>query len=122
MNGDVLFVQVEDTIVGVGLLISAMIALVWGLALIAAAFDARNHLDDGCRLPRLRVIRRFGFWLGLFLVVSDAGIYTILGVQVLRSPEPTELWTFVYILATSLIGVVAFVLWARERAIVGGST
>lgn len=99
-----------DAAAGLGLLLIAVITAIWGATLLLAAY----------REPARRGVRRwlpvgFEFWLGLFLLLSDAGIYAILGVGVLRSTEPVPRWGVVYSLACAGCAVAAFGWWARER-------
>jgi hypothetical protein len=66
--------------------------------------------------------RCFAFWLGLFLMVSDGGVYGILATDLFRSPQGIDLWGFVYILVCTVLAIVAFFAWARERLPRRGAT
>jgi len=107
--------ETPDTLVGLGLLLIAAVTLVWGLASVASAYAERGRPDLPRWHPRRWVAPCFAWWLGLFLVIADAGIYAILGWGTLRSAEGVELWGLLYVLACTGIAVAAFVSWARER-------
>ena len=114
MNFDVLTMPVDDTLVGMGLLGIAGVTTVWGIVLLFDAFAADRRRLRPLSPARL-VVPTFGYWLGMFLLFSDAGIYAILGFSVLSKPSGMELWAFVYAVVCTILAAVAFVAWARER-------
>lgn len=109
------FLEVPDTLAGISLTTIALVTLIWGTVAIVAAYDHHGRSD----LPRWHWRRwiplSFEFFLGTFLVISDAGIYTILGVSILRESDGLDVWAFVYVLICAALALAAFGCWARER-------
>lgn len=106
--------EVPDSVAGAALVMIAIIVLVWGAAMVVSAFD---HHGDRCR-PRWHWRRWFPccfrLLFGLFLIVSDAGVYGILGFSVLTSPDGIALWGLLYMIACGVLAAAAFASWARE--------
>ena len=112
---DWLFARVPDALAGVALLVISVITFLWGFVLIVAAYAAAGRPDLPRWHPRRWVAPGFDWWLGWFLVLSDAGIYAILGFGVLRTDEDIEVWAFAYVLACATTALLAFKHWARDR-------
>lgn len=103
--------EAPDELAGVFLLAAGVVTLVWGGTLIVSgwrhwrAARPRPVLPDG-----------FDFWLGAFLIGSDAALYGILGLSLIRDPSHTEVWGVLASIFWGLLAIRAFVAWARERA------
>lgn len=113
---DIFFLQVDDTITGICLTVIAIVAAIWGTAAISTAWE--NCERENWRRwwhPRRWWPVCFSFRLGIFLVLSDAGIYGILGLQILRSREGIDSWAFLYIVLCVVAALWAFKGWAEER-------
>ena len=112
---DQLFIQVDDTFIGVGLLILALIALLWGSSSMVSGYD---HCGDRSK-PRWHHRRWlpscFEFWLGVYLLLFDMGMCLVIGIITLRDQNRVDLWAFAWIAAAVFAGVKAFQYWARDR-------
>jgi len=97
--------DVPDTIAGAGLLVAGVATLVWGVVSLLLGWSTRQ-----APIPR-----NFPFWLGMFLLVADTGIYLILGYGVIHDPSGTPLWGVLYAIACGIVAIAAFFAWARER-------
>lgn len=108
---DFLSVPAPDTLSGVALIVAGLVTAIWGIVSLAS----------GWRKWRMGVIPRpfippsYAFWLGVFLLFSDAGIYLILGISVIRDEGGISLWGAVYTAICGLLAFIAFMAWSRER-------
>ncbi len=109
MIGDLLTRRVDATTTGLFLSFLAIVTFVWGTTLIAAA----------CRREPWRCwFSSFDFLLGAFLLVSDAGLYGLLGARVLLNTDGQDgvpVWGALFIAVCFLLGLAAFVAWARTN-------
>lgn len=112
---DALDREVSDAEAGVALLLIAVVVATWGALSIAAAYREAGRPDLPRWHPRRWVAPCFSWWLGWFLIVSDAGIYAVLGLRLLWSPAGLTLGWVAYVLLCGAIAAVAFASWARER-------
>lgn len=110
-----MFREVDDTVAGIALTTIAIITATWGIAAIAAAFRHTPRANYRCGRIRGFLPCGFEFFLGVFLLLSDAGIYAILGIAVLRSTNGMDLWAFAYTLVCVSAAMLSFGYWARER-------
>jgi hypothetical protein len=104
--------EIGDIETGIAFLVTALILVLWGLALLASEYRYAWRCRSGWRrfLPPT-----FSWWLGAF-VLLDAGLWAYLGVVILTTPdEGVPLWAALYFGATAICALVAFRFWARER-------
>ncbi|MDQ3126547.1 MAG: hypothetical protein M3Q74_13210 [Pseudomonadota bacterium] len=105
--------EVPDTVGGVSLLVVAAVVATWGILAIVEAYRTCGRRDAPRWHPRRWVAPCFGYFLGWFLIVSDASLYAIIGIRVLASPEGLSLVWVCYLAACGVSATVAFVYWAR---------
>lgn len=107
--------EVSDVEAGVALLLIAAVVATWGTLSIIAAYAEAGRPDLPRRHPRRWVAPCFAWWLGWFLIVSDAGLYMVIGLRLLWSPAGLTLGWVAYLLLCGSIATAAFISWARER-------
>ncbi len=119
--------DVPDLFGGIGLLLAGATCMVWGFVSLLNGWTAREGNDverrDGfwaaARYPLQCIVaqipRAFNFWLGIFLLISDAGIYFILGFSVIRDEDGGPLWGVIYSVLIGVISCIAFWAWSHER-------
>ncbi len=113
MIGDLLTRRVDATTTGLFLSFLAIVTFVWGTTLIAAT----------CRREPWRAwFSSFDFLLGAFLLVSDTGLYGLLGVRVLLNTageDGVPVWAATYFTVSAAIAMAAFVAWSRSQGLGG---
>ena len=110
-----LFYQLDDTLVWIGAMTICLIALVWGIASVQAAYDHCSDREKPRWHHRRWLPQCFEFWLGVFLILFVSVFSLIIGVEVLRSPEEIDLWAFAWMIVCSGVAIMAFRCWARDR-------
>ena len=113
--GDVLDTDVPATVTALSLILVAAIVTIWGVLSIVAAYPEHGRPDLPRWHPRRWVAPCFGFFLGWFLIVSDAVVYGATGFRLLRSTDGIELGWAVYLVLCGALAMVAFWYWSREQ-------
>lgn len=99
--------SVPNTVTGLQLLVISCVTATWGVLSIVDGWWLSRHA--GLRLWRLP-------WsLGWFLVVSDGGLYLILGFGTLREPDPIPLWASLYFWVCFAWALAAYKHWASGK-------
>lgn len=105
---DAMMHPVPGAVTGVQLLAISIVTFTWGLL---AVVDGVHAYRRG-----LSPLLTFSTSLGIFLIVSDGGLYFILSYDVLNDGATVPLWGAIYIWACFGWALVAFRQWARIKA------
>lgn len=110
-------IKFNDDGVGLGLLLVAMVFLVFGSTLILSSY--RASYARRVRYPRWhhkRIIPHgFDFWLGISLIMCVTVVDGIIGLALLRNAGEIALGWLVYFVVAAFATIVAAKHWARDK-------
>ncbi len=108
------FVEVPETETVAAMGTVAMVLVLFGVTLIAAAYRDSRRITYPRWHPRRFLPPGFGFWLGIFMLY-DALIEGVLITWVVRSPGGVEAWVVLLFVGFAFVAIASAVSWGRER-------
>lgn len=110
-------IVLNDDGVGLGLLMIGLVFLVFGVTLVFAAYEKRDH--HRLQYPRWHHKRfmaySFEFWLGNSMLMGVAVVDMVLGFTILRTPGEVAVGWIVFFVIAVFSTLMAAKHWARDN-------